>query len=390
MSSRKISRTLDMIDVLPDELLHKILYHLNVKQVVQTSILSKRWKTLWISHPYLNIEDRMWPQIAVLEEKIVLRTFLYHIFCRRGENEMGDQVHQFRISSSSYPDAEQINHWIRCYASHVAREIIIENMPRLLPDSLHSYYVTKSVRLSSVVLRPSLFRNLNLEYEKCLENLVIKDCKHVGIDRIRVSAPGLKNLIVENNHIYLADVRNIETCVFMLSSVSEITSIQFKGYMYGDYLFEKGIPTVLGAHLDTKVTNTRMVEDGEGLGRCLPNVLEGLSNAKSLTISMDSFQCGYWKFKQMQSFFRFMFYNLKFVEFQNIQACEDELNFLQLLVKHAASLEKILVEVSKTLSKVKEMELIAFGRKLELLPRTSSRITIQILSRRELDGQKQL
>ncbi|PIA47915.1 hypothetical protein AQUCO_01400484v1 [Aquilegia coerulea] len=44
----------DRISDLSDELIHHIFSFLDMKDVVHTSILSNRWKTLWLSTPNLN------------------------------------------------------------------------------------------------------------------------------------------------------------------------------------------------------------------------------------------------------------------------------------------------------------------------------------------------
>ncbi|KAK8668931.1 hypothetical protein V6N13_106376 [Hibiscus sabdariffa] len=45
---------IDRISDLPDVVLHQILFHLPIKTIAQTSVLSKRWRSLWISYPDLD------------------------------------------------------------------------------------------------------------------------------------------------------------------------------------------------------------------------------------------------------------------------------------------------------------------------------------------------
>ncbi|KAI3872182.1 hypothetical protein MKW98_011674, partial [Papaver atlanticum] len=46
----------DNISKLPDFLIHHILSFVDVKQAVQTCILSKIWRTIWTSLPYLTFD----------------------------------------------------------------------------------------------------------------------------------------------------------------------------------------------------------------------------------------------------------------------------------------------------------------------------------------------
>ncbi|RLM75018.1 hypothetical protein C2845_PM15G09190 [Panicum miliaceum] len=46
----------DRLSALPDELLHSIMSLLMARQVVQTSVLSRRWRDLWRSTPCLDID----------------------------------------------------------------------------------------------------------------------------------------------------------------------------------------------------------------------------------------------------------------------------------------------------------------------------------------------
>ncbi|XP_040940844.1 putative F-box/FBD/LRR-repeat protein At4g03220 isoform X3 [Gossypium hirsutum] len=45
---------IDRISDLPDVVLHQILFHLPIKSIAQTSVLSKRWRSLWSSFPDLD------------------------------------------------------------------------------------------------------------------------------------------------------------------------------------------------------------------------------------------------------------------------------------------------------------------------------------------------
>lgn len=62
----------DMISELPDSLLTQILSYLPTGDSVQTGILSKRWKNLWLSVPALDLNCFL---IAYEDDEEVLFTF---------------------------------------------------------------------------------------------------------------------------------------------------------------------------------------------------------------------------------------------------------------------------------------------------------------------------
>ena len=48
----------DRISNLPKEIIHHILSFLDMKYVIQTSTLSRKWKHIWTSIPHLNLNSR--------------------------------------------------------------------------------------------------------------------------------------------------------------------------------------------------------------------------------------------------------------------------------------------------------------------------------------------
>ncbi|KAJ0824560.1 putative F-box domain, leucine-rich repeat domain superfamily, F-box-like domain superfamily [Helianthus annuus] len=59
MSDRKrVNVEEDRLSSLPDDLIHKILSFVSIKQAVETSVLSPRWKYIWTSMPYLNFSSQ--------------------------------------------------------------------------------------------------------------------------------------------------------------------------------------------------------------------------------------------------------------------------------------------------------------------------------------------
>ncbi|KAL4570242.1 hypothetical protein LXL04_025893 [Taraxacum kok-saghyz] len=67
----------DKLSSLPNNLIHKILSFFDIKFVVQTCLLSSRWKLLWTSMPYLNFSTDRFPNLQKFDE------FVTHVLSRR-------------------------------------------------------------------------------------------------------------------------------------------------------------------------------------------------------------------------------------------------------------------------------------------------------------------
>ncbi|OMO89999.1 hypothetical protein COLO4_19453 [Corchorus olitorius] len=103
MSTRKKNRQEeeqagDRISSLGDEILHKIMSFMNTKYAVQTCVLSKRWKYLWKSLPYLDFELQTFPfKGSTYEEAVIsLINFITQVLFRRHRTDL------VKVSFQSY------------------------------------------------------------------------------------------------------------------------------------------------------------------------------------------------------------------------------------------------------------------------------------------------
>ena len=77
----------DRISWLSNDLIHEILSFVDAKSAVQTSVLSKRWKLVWTTLPYVNFTNYIFPQseLHILDTRI---RFISNFFL--GRNSLSD------------------------------------------------------------------------------------------------------------------------------------------------------------------------------------------------------------------------------------------------------------------------------------------------------------
>ncbi|KAL5737913.1 hypothetical protein ACOSP7_030674 [Xanthoceras sorbifolium] len=105
----------DRISSLHDSILHHIFSFLPTKHVVQTCVLSKRWKNLWISLPYLHFDDEsitgaMGLEIYQETTKTKFKNLVNNFLLRR--HMSSTSVVKFRLLSECAFEGSQINAWI--------------------------------------------------------------------------------------------------------------------------------------------------------------------------------------------------------------------------------------------------------------------------------------
>ncbi|CAA0408853.1 unnamed protein product [Arabidopsis thaliana] len=211
---------MDRISGLPDELLLRVLSLLpNVKDVVVTVVLSKRWQFLWMMVPKLVYDD----SYQNLEYGKFSRFVDRSLFMRKAP---GIETLHFKLGQNC--GNGDIQWWIRAASKFCLRELIIEincstsASPPILPRSLYTecrMLVTLKLKnavlvdVSSPTCFPSL-KNLSLvsvkypgnEFVKSLlsschvlEDLVVEQCINDNVTIFSVKVPSLKSLLLRTS-----------------------------------------------------------------------------------------------------------------------------------------------------------------------------------------------
>ncbi|KAK9269149.1 hypothetical protein L1049_000918 [Liquidambar formosana] len=235
--SQKLSMgTEDRISRLPDMTLVNVLYYLPTKQAVATSVLSKRWRSLWALVPRLDFDDSLFlhPQDGdanPVETTVSFMNFVNRVLILR------TYIPEFKLKCTRY-DSFHVNAWIlaalRCHVQEL--DICITPKPSFkLSYDVFAFQelvyiklgrtfvldVPKSVclpKLEVLCLDSIEFRDddsICKLISSCpvLEELSVENCGFKNIRVFCVSAPKLKTLIISCS-ISKKDDYSTRNCVF--------------------------------------------------------------------------------------------------------------------------------------------------------------------------------
>ncbi|KAL5718454.1 hypothetical protein ACHQM5_011355 [Ranunculus cassubicifolius] len=429
----------DRISTLPDTILHQILSFIDTKQVVRSSIISRRWKTLWKAVPTLNfyspVSNRRRSQKNARNKTNFVR-FVDRVLLLRDEDAT---IEKLSLSTSTLSDLED---WMVIAKRKHVQELHLDYKPRAdseltkflfsldievlkistaghvqIPRYMRVAPHLRTIELSSTRLPyGKTNRDLNL---KCpsLENLTIRHCDHRHLRVLEISAPQLKTLVLENQ-----PSDHTSTCQLQISTPS-LLSVVLKGTTYKEYSFTN-LESLVNAKFD--LDEKYPVEAG-----MLYQVLNGFSNVRNLQLSARTLNASEETSDMMNNFFkpflnlrclrvfgfsdgscvgpicdlldsshsveslvlgidqfptnndwtelRQCFSRLKSIEIQGVTGNEVELKILKFISETAVLLEAFTVMADKKFSLKTRREQASFSFKIHSLPKSSSMVGIFFL-----------
>lgn len=217
----------DRISKLPEPLIHHVLSFLPIKYAVSTTILSKRWKNLWISMPVFDFLD--WRSITYApgteggDFKLHQETNRFMDFLDNtlfSNNNASSTIQRFHLNcDNEHFDASRVREWITALIKRKVRELnLMVNCPRsnLVPVDLFicesltildfdfgkeqvlefpqsiSLPKLKVLRLSYVLFKDKALAQQFFSNCPTLEELVLCRCRRNDLDVLFFSAPRLK------------------------------------------------------------------------------------------------------------------------------------------------------------------------------------------------------
>ncbi|PIA62350.1 hypothetical protein AQUCO_00200385v1, partial [Aquilegia coerulea] len=432
----------DRISTFSDGILQHILSFLDMKQVVQTSVLSSRWKSLWLSVSNLNFDEKFWMDKQTKEPKRqkfreFVDAFSLYICHDEEVNKLQKAVRE---------DAERIYVWIAYLIKKRNVQDVRIYARLILPETKRLFNHIKILCLEWVVLCGEDSGDLLWDFP-LMEKLSMINIQHMHLDSITISAPRLRYLLVESNYAYAEDCKlNIRA--------PNLTTLKLKGHLYKDYSL-KNLSSLVTAEISYEMDWFKAIKK-KVIGRCFKNILVGLANAKSLTLSVSLLQdsselpstlergqishnnirylkledlcseeyirpvaklleffphvetfvlecskdsVNNWKGQESgdsslqlagedywgaQLSFQCMLHHLKCIEIQEFDGSPNEFKFFEFLLRNASVLENITMKAKEVfardnISKQKEEELVEFSKKLKLLPKASSNVKFSLV-----------
>ncbi|XP_018447270.1 FBD-associated F-box protein At5g38590 isoform X2 [Raphanus sativus] len=183
---------MDKISELPDELLVKILSSVPTKVAVSTSVLSKRWKFLWMWLTKLEYSDDEGNSFLVVRDFInknlpLHRAPLIERLCLELWEEESTKVNH----------EEDIKLWVETAVSRCVRYLEVSYNVNMLPSSLFTCESLVVLKLRYLTLKDVPSTGCSLP---SLKTLQLKSLTYVGVD-------SLQNLLSMCHHDVLEEVK---------------------------------------------------------------------------------------------------------------------------------------------------------------------------------------
>ncbi|KAF9597013.1 hypothetical protein IFM89_014878 [Coptis chinensis] len=287
----------DRLSTLPDALVHHILSFFDMKVIVQTSLLCKRWKNLWNSVPNLNFHLGFLPRIGKKKKLIHFMNFVDRVFILRDSN-----IDMFNLECREILDVNRITSWIIGAVGQHAQELNAKSNtsePLELPYNLFTSNIkamklrsygnmrlpssmSTSERIQSLYLYGVQLPNGNSNGElvlSCLvlETLVMSSCDLKDIKVLTVSAPLLENLELSYLRTNKDGSSKFNTCN------PNLKSFTFVSTEYMDCCLEN-LSSLVSANIDICVEGLKHHMGKEACAKFFIEVLSGITNVKSLTL----------------------------------------------------------------------------------------------------------
>lgn len=246
---------------LPDSVVEEILSNLDMKQVIQTSVLSPRWRNLWKSVPDLRFSRWLWNLPGDGDQNKKAMNFVDRVLLLRDNAANIRRFHLYGHCSSDYHNqiltfltqtstlgVKQIHLSIYSSFRHLHEfpgiiftspvqefELISRRSGEsfsmvILPKSLYLAHHLRVLVLKTVILPESDSNSMIVFSSPVLQTLVLNQCRIGAVKVVDICCPHLKKLKL--NHVYSDVVAEIRI------RTPQLRSLGFCGFYRIDYYLE--------------------------------------------------------------------------------------------------------------------------------------------------------
>lgn len=308
----------DRISKLPNSLTHYILSFMNTKLAVQTGALSRRWRNLWTSLPYIDFNFNTFPYVvnpshseseSYKQKRSSFANFITHFLLRR--NESG--VISFRFSDVDHNVLVEpvVLESILYYAiKHQAQELYVNAFCRKQLELPHIFLDCDSLKVLSLENFCGIFKLPNSLGFLSLTSLILAGFYRFN-DNFFASCPNLERLKlvfkslakIEDFYINAPNLKILEISTFKnfrqwkfcgSTRLSIFTpNLEYFKFSGGGpfFSFRSELPGVNHVEIDADASFITITEENKmDFGLILIRMLDEFNKAKSITLSLKTAQ----------------------------------------------------------------------------------------------------
>ncbi|KAI3502779.1 hypothetical protein L1887_31086 [Cichorium endivia] len=303
----------DRLSNLPDDVIHKILSFISIKDAIGVSVLSSRWRFIWTTMPYLNFENLI-PRGPSISEFI--------------SNVLSHHNNRIQVSSLNLVlgrtviDDESVTRILNCAYSHNVQQLTVTRSPGKIVGRPLVYRLSfiatptwdlpalTTLHLHHIKLSDSNSSTTTGLFSKCpnLKNLFLRRCTMNGTQVLNICHPRLSNLILEYIrldmeleeyvNVVAPQLKNltIKWCTGKyLISAPELTSLLIEGFHPWQISTPTGFPCL-------EKVDLCMYNPSNADAHKIVSLLQHFSTAKLLILSLGILQRLFQQRKHLSAF----------------------------------------------------------------------------------------
>ncbi|KAG7532952.1 Leucine-rich repeat 2 [Arabidopsis thaliana x Arabidopsis arenosa] len=295
------------MDCLPDELLVQILSFLPMKQAASTSLLSKRWRTLFTFSPNLDFDDSIFYQPRKRKRNEIpkdvqerFNDFVDRAFALKG----GHNINKFSLKlSRTYTEKLfNIDRWICNALEHGVSEFYLDRKSEWWRDLPYEVFTSTTLVKLSLGARLRCQRLPSYTSLPALKILFLDSIwfkEHQSFDVFLAACPALEDLTIHykvyQGHSYVISSKTIKKLsvtfsfgfVYDFSRIISFDTPNVVDFYYSDYLCWESpqcrLDSLAKATLDLYFSNDdkRYVKNGADV----TDLINGIRNVKTLHLT---------------------------------------------------------------------------------------------------------